>query len=604
MSGTLIDVPSDRAIYIAADASTGGRRVRLTAVSGDISYGSTPVDLSHTLEADASLTFVSGTWIMGVGIGVRALVVETVVGSVVVSETVYDMKEWFRGDNTNETQDAGVTWREHVRTNPGTYVFSPGVDAAGIYNIVTEDSPFNLIVPYYGSDAVNTPVTLRGGGKLGSAYVIQTETSTGALFCTSDSTTGDVGQYVEELGIATDVDLTTQKRGGNPKAGSYGVALASKGEVRDCYIAGFEAGVFIAGNHQRVRDTKITACYDGMRFSPGGSGGNQKLDTMDLTGNYRSSINILDGGYIDTVVWSDVHLGFSPFGFYVDAYDGVRRGAVSSATFINVSFESIGYAAIFDAGYGANYREFNDLHWIGCGMGALDSDHEYESPNTPPSGAGDYQVQVGFGTDWKVDNFHGSTANGPFGGFPGAVGNMRFRTGQRLVFSGMDLAFDDANNPGTFGYRNNGLKPIFDGFESSDPANVVLKLNDQSECQWLKLTTAAHLSSIAALRSDGNTYGPPGPTAANSVPVGVIDVRDASTNVSSNGFAPVWYRGVQYVECTGTPAKGSKMVVDTASAGKAKPVAAVGDLEIGTALGVKATVNAIDYVQVLLHNLQ
>jgi hypothetical protein len=545
----------------------------------------TPTDNSVTSAKIVDGTIVSGD--ISATAGITKTQLAAAVQNTLVPD-VYDMKQWFKGDGTAETQAAGEAWREFARTNGGIYVFT-----AGTYNIATAASPFDLSATYGASSPVTTPLIWQGLGKLGGSSVVQASTCNGALFSTNDSVTSDIGQSIENLRIITDVNTGTVKRGANPKAGSYGIVLLSKGEARDCYISGFEAGILFAANHQRVRNIRIGGCYDGMRWYPGASSGNQNLQMVDLAGNFRSSVNIVNGAYIDTNYWADVHLGFSPFGIYADAWGGSgTHAAMSSSTFVEVSFESIAYASIWDAGYPTNYREFNGLKWIGCGMSVLDSaNYGYQSPNTPPTGAGNYHVNIGYATDWVVENFVGSDANGPFGAFPGSVGNMRFSTGQRLVFLNMDLALTH--------YRANGLKPILGGFEASDPANILLKTSDNGEAIWLKLTTGAGFGTMAALRSDGNTYGPPGPTASQSLPVGVIDARDSATNVSGGGFAPVWYRGVQYVAVTGSPTKGQRLVMDDSNAGKVKALSAATDRQVGWAVGAPV----VGYVPMLITNL-
>jgi hypothetical protein len=149
---------------------------------------------------------------------------------------------------------------------------------------------------------------------------------------------------------------------------SVGVIANDKALVRDVTIEGFEHGLSIVGNHQRVYSVKVTECDYNLWFGPNADDfGDQTFLDLDLTGARKAGVLIDPSNTIDNAEFIGGHCGWSPYGFLRTASRGRHPGKqmLTSTSFKGFAFECIGNAAIYDE---SGTREVSSCVFENCGM--------------------------------------------------------------------------------------------------------------------------------------------------------------------------------------------------------------------------------------------
>lgn len=223
----------------------------------------------------------------------------------------------------------------------------------GIYLV---DQP--IVIP---TQAATTTLNLRGAGSI--ATVLRATTDFGA------------GHHLLEPGdpakpcysTISDINLQGPFRNrtvGVAQCAMHGIRLGSRMKVRDAYIGFFNAGVVAAADHCELRDVGLGTNYYGLYFAGQTSQGDTLVDNCDLTGCAFASVAVAGDAVMNSVTFLRGHLGFAPYGVYLETHAFPDRPASGSVQFIGTSWESFGNGAVYDE---SNLSRLSNWHLVGCG---------------------------------------------------------------------------------------------------------------------------------------------------------------------------------------------------------------------------------------------
>lgn len=165
-------------------------------------------------------------------------------------------------------------------------------------------------------------------------------------------------------------DLRIQGNGNTVATGTrpyqmHGVELDRVMRLNRCFVRGFNAGVVMVNDHNRIMHCKIDECYYNVYFRDGtASYGNQYFEFSDFAGAKFASIAVGQQGSMDTVSMYSLHLGFAPYGIYKEAAAAGQdpvKGLLTNSTLIDVSAEACGNAGIYDENRNSDVAN-NALH--------------------------------------------------------------------------------------------------------------------------------------------------------------------------------------------------------------------------------------------------
>ncbi len=134
-----------------------------------------------------------------------------------------------------------------------------------------------------------------------------------------------------------------------------GLCMGADDRAYGLSISNMRSGVNGVKDHWSVRDATLSNNGYGIYFAPYSSTiGNQVLENLSLVGNTLASIGVATTNQIDASLISNVHTGFSPYGFYYEPNAGnVGNGLnniLTNSTLTNVYVEAIGNGWIYGAG--------------------------------------------------------------------------------------------------------------------------------------------------------------------------------------------------------------------------------------------------------------
>ena len=134
-----------------------------------------------------------------------------------------------------------------------------------------------------------------------------------------------------------------------------GLCIGANDKAYGMAISNMRAGVNGVKDHWAVRDVTLSNNGYGIYFAPYSSTiGNQIIENSSLVGNTLASIGVATTNQIDASLISNVHTGFSPYGFYYEPNTGnVGNGLnniLTNSTLTNVYIEAIGNGWIYGTG--------------------------------------------------------------------------------------------------------------------------------------------------------------------------------------------------------------------------------------------------------------
>ena len=136
-----------------------------------------------------------------------------------------------------------------------------------------------------------------------------------------------------------------------PGTAMDGFCIGAKQLLRRVRADGFHAGVNVLEDHWEIQDSEFAGNFYGIYLAPGGDTfGNGVLRDVFPVGNHMASIAVASSNVLDSATLHNVHLGFSPYGFYREAKPGggvVLDGFISNSLLENVWGEDLGNGYIF-----------------------------------------------------------------------------------------------------------------------------------------------------------------------------------------------------------------------------------------------------------------
>lgn len=218
-------------------------------------------------------------------------------------------------------------------------------------------------------------------------------------------------------------------------ANMHGIGWASRIILERVDVVGFKGGIVSIGNHSTMRDCTSANNYYGIYFGPETqfSAGDIVVDACDLSGNKMASIGISPNG-IATLCMIKGHLGFCPYGIYIETGGWLGGLSLGGTIFQGTSWEYLGNGAIYSEGqtgrvsglimqqcgnysrnfatYGIAARTVNPLIYLGELMNCqIDSGCPVQGPADGPCFDILGYTQMTIKGDWTL-SFATSNANG------------------------------------------------------------------------------------------------------------------------------------------------------------------------------------------------
>lgn len=281
----------------------------------------------------------------------------------------------FRGQNTS-----GWTLSQWQQVLPHATAMTNRLDWACVQDAVRTAKARGggrVVLPTggYTMDAAN-PVVLGAN----PSVHLSGEGNASVLLFSDDLGSGKSGIKADDPGAIEShveiTDLQIQGNVGNTAIGvrpmqMNGVELNRAMHMRNFYVRGFNAGVLILNDHQRMTNGKITGCYYNVYCGPGSQTyGNQYFQFLNLDGAKFASIAVAPDGSLDTISMYSVHGGFAPYGLYKEAAPAGQdpsKGLLTNSTLIDVSMEACGNGGWFDENRNSNIAN-NALHNVNIDM--------------------------------------------------------------------------------------------------------------------------------------------------------------------------------------------------------------------------------------------
>lgn len=232
-----------------------------------------------------------------------------------------------------------------------------------------------------GDYVLNRPLMVPGGGRGGRWHTA--EIAGDGMMATRLHFPVDLGPGVCGLGEADrapgsaarasihDLRLIGPgRRGalGRAPAAMDGACIGSKQLLRRVRAEGFRAGANVVGDHWEIEDSELTDNLYGVYLAPGSDTfGNGVLRDVFPAGNLLAGIAVSAGNTLDSATLRNVHLGFSPYGFYREAAargGPVMHSFITNSVLENVWGESLGNGYIRGEN-GAQDRVARNV-WINC----------------------------------------------------------------------------------------------------------------------------------------------------------------------------------------------------------------------------------------------
>ena len=215
--------------------------------------------------------------------------------------------------------------------NGGRVVFDPG-------RYIMSDE---LIIPHMANtDDGNNAVDIMGSGMRNT--ILEWPTDLGAnkfAIRPQDRVNSYVRTKISDLHIYGPRD--TDALGMTP-ANMDGLGVGHRFVVQRVCIEWFHAGVNIVGDHSHFLFVECSKNFYGVYWGNDATNrGDHNFTSCDINGNKYANLAIHAINTIDAAVFTGCHLGFAPWGIYIET--GTRTlSAMSNTTFTDCSFEAIG----------------------------------------------------------------------------------------------------------------------------------------------------------------------------------------------------------------------------------------------------------------------
>jgi hypothetical protein len=271
-----------------------------------------------------------------------------------------------------------------------------------------------------------------------------------------------------------------------------GIEASRKGHFVDVVSNYFKAGFRLNGDHVSFLRCYAPSSYYAVYYAGAVIDGDISMVECDWTGTTMSSFGIGIGGRMSALSMVRGHLGFSPYGIFVEpgVAASISETVVYSASFYGTSWESFGAAACYDSDAVGIWR---NMHFIDAGnFTVLDTVAGDAYVPTRPRAA---LFRLGTMSGWIFDGMSGGGSGsaapaamisaGGYGIHNSIINAVASEAFQGWISNGRKLVA--AGGGSTCGLRFNGYgeSGVFRRLSDQGPiaAGQLVALRTQSTCQ-------------------------------------------------------------------------------------------------------------------------